>query len=282
MKTWLKDYSGYRGLALSAVAALTVGVCAGWQLHSVSANAQDDATSVAKTEVDRFYRALTDNGPPLADVLGEAFQLIRTDGSRYDRAQYLAQAPKLSDYTLGEFQAMESGDVLTTTFFAGLTGTVEGVARNSVSDPRMAVFSRADGKWKLQAFANLGQGVADHLDEVAKTAVENWAGTVATGDVEAVRKILAPEFQLMRSDGRAYDAEEYLAGGMSMIDSVISVEDVVATGYGDYMVVRYVISLNASAEGEAMQTRAPRLTVFRRSGDGWLVVAHANFAQLEK
>jgi hypothetical protein len=31
-----------------------------------------------------------------------------------------------------------------------------------------------------------------------------------------------------------------------------------------------------------MQAEAPRLTVFRRSGDTWPIVAHANFAEIGK
>ena len=122
----------------------------------------------------------------------------------------------------------------------------------------------------------------NHLEEKAKKAVQAWASAVASGNAETVREFLAPEFQILRSDGKAYDKAEYLAGGMSKIDAIISVQDVVATAHGNLMVVRYVISLKASAAGEAMQRRAPRLTVFRRDGDRWLVVAHANFAQLQK
>jgi ketosteroid isomerase-like protein len=48
------------------------------------------------------------------------------------------------------------------------------------------------------------------------------------------------------------------------------------------MVVRYVLSLNATVDGKEEQRSAPRLTVFRRDGDRWLVVAHANFARLQK
>jgi len=120
------------------------------------------------------------------------------------------------------------------------------------------------------------------LDEKAKKAVEAWASAVACGNAKIVRKFLAPEFQILRSDGKAYDKAQYLAGGMSKIDTIISVQDVFATEHGDLMVVRYVISLKASADGSAMQRSAPRLTVFRRNGDRWLVVAHANFAHLQK
>jgi ketosteroid isomerase-like protein len=120
------------------------------------------------------------------------------------------------------------------------------------------------------------------LAEKAKKAVEAWASAVASGDAETVRKFLAPEFQILRSNGKGYDEAQYLAGGMSKISSIISVHNVFATEHGDLMVVRYVIRLKASAGGKRMQRNAPRLTVFRRNGGRWLVVAHANFAQFRK
>jgi ketosteroid isomerase-like protein len=120
------------------------------------------------------------------------------------------------------------------------------------------------------------------LDEKAKKAVEAWANAVKSGNVDTVREHLAPEFQIQRSDGKGYDEAEYLAGGLPKIDSIVSVQDVVATEHGNVMVVRYVLSLKATVGGKAEQRSAPRLTVFRRDGDRWLVVAHANFAQLQK
>jgi ketosteroid isomerase-like protein len=47
---------------------------------------------------------------------------------------------------------------------------------------------------------------------------------------------------------------------------------------GDLLVVRYWLVINQTIDGTPMAQRAPRLTVFRRDGDRWLVVAHANFA----
>lgn len=120
------------------------------------------------------------------------------------------------------------------------------------------------------------------LEDNAKKAVEAWAKAVASGNVDTVREHLAPEFQILRSDGKGYDEAEYVAGGLPKIDSIISVQDVVATEHGNLMVVRYVLSLNATVDGKAEQRSAPRLTVFRRDGDRLLVVAHANFARLQK
>lgn len=262
------------------VLALVVGLAGGWQLRSVAAGAEEGAEAIAAAEIDRFYRA-TSGKVALADVLGEGFQLMRTDGSRYDRDGYLARPASLGSYSIDGIEATQSGDVLVATFFAGLTGNVGGIERQGIGDPRLAVFSKLDGAWKLQAFANLGQGLASGLEAEAQKAVESWVGAVASGDANAVRAVLAPEFQIVRSDGSAHGFEGYLAGGMAKIENVPGIADLAVTGYGDHMIVRYALALEGSVDGKHMEDKAPRLTVFRRKNDAWLVVAHANFAKLE-
>ncbi len=62
--------------------------------------------------------------------------------------------------------------------------------------------------------------------------------------------------------GRGYDRPDTSqAGGRSpKIDSIIGVRDVIATEYGNHIVVRYVISLKGSADGKTLQSccAAPR------------------------
>lgn len=281
MINWIQSSRWRLKIVVPAVVALAVGVGVGWHLRSPSANADESALSTARAEVDRFLQALSGQGS-LDAVLGEAFQLIRTDGRRYDRAAYLANASTVNGYELKNLQAFESDGVLTATFDITVTGKVGGVERETLGLPRMAVFGKVDGAWKLQAYANLDQGLASGIDDEAKAAVETWVGTVAGGDEAAVRDLLAPEFQLMRSDGAAYDAVEYVAHDIPKIDAVFGIDDIVATAYGDHMVVRYAIDLKESVADGQIEGNAPRLTVFRRAGDDWLVVAHANFARVEK
>lgn len=268
-------------LFVPVLLALALGVGVGWQLRSQTANADEDAVAIARTEIDRFLQALSGNGA-LEDVLGDAFQLIRTGGRRYDRAAYLSTPSSLTGYAVDSVEAIEAGGVLTATFLVSATGAVGGVERETVGLPRMAVFSKVGDSWKLQAYANLGQGLASDIDDEAKAAVQTWVDTVAGGDDTAVRDLLAPEFQLVRSDGAAYDAAEYLARGIPRIDAGFEISDVVATGFGDHMVVRYDLDLRETVGGGRIVGTAPRLTVFRRDGDDWLVVAHANFGQVEK
>ena len=52
------------------------------------AEAAENLQALGRTQVERFYAA-TSGKAPLEDVLGEGFQLIRTDGTRYDRTGYL-------------------------------------------------------------------------------------------------------------------------------------------------------------------------------------------------
>ena len=41
-----------------------------------------------------------------------------------------------------------------------------------------------------------------------------------------------------------------------------------------------MLRIEQTINGKSVQAMAPRLSVFRRGGAGWLIVAHANFAQI--
>jgi ketosteroid isomerase-like protein len=271
-----------RGGRLALVAEAMIGAGAGWLGRDFigTAGADEDVLALARTQVDRFYQG-TSGKLPLADVLGEAFQLMRTDGSRADRAEYIAKPPAIQTYTLTDFKAVRTGDVLTVTFFAGLTGSVQGIERNSSGQPRLAVFTKVDGEWKLQAFANLGQGLGANADAEARKVVAEWVQAVGSGDKAVVEAMLAPEFQIVRADGATYTVADYVKDGLPTIAKAPEIDRLMGTRYGDYLVVRYWLKLDATVGGAAMERLAPRLTVFRKSGDKWLVVAHSNFAPIK-
>lgn len=121
-------------------------------------------------------------------------------------------------------------------------------------------------------------GAADALTEQAhKLLIEYTEATLAGPD--ALAPMLAPEFQIMRSNGVGYDRDGYLKRSVGRISAKpdFSHEDIVATMSGDLMVVRYNLRIDEVIEGKPISKRAPRLTVFRKVGDAWKVVAHANF-----
>ena len=108
-----------------------------------------------------------------------------------------------------------------------------------------------------------------------------WTANVA-GTAKALDPVLAPEYQIERADGSGLDKEGYLKSNLPKFAAMPEVSSVKVTGTGDILVVRYEITLDATRNGKRVQRHAPRLTVFRKQGDSWLVVAHANFATLEK
>ncbi len=271
-----------RPLVLAAV--LGVAFAAGWTLRQDGgvAEAQEDAAALAEAQLTRFYEAVSGRGE-LADVLGDAFQIMRTDGTRYDRDTYLSRPPAYSDYKLDDIRAFQVGDVLTATYFTGATGAIEDRSIASEDQPRLAVFTRAGGEWKMQAIANLGAGLLSDPAEAAKKAVDAWVGAVASGDPANVAKVIAPEFQIVRSDGTAYGAETYLQSNLPRFPEPPQIGTLVATGHGDHLVARYEITSKIMLGEETELRDAPRLTVFRKTADGrWLVVAHSNFAALQQ
>ncbi|WP_119275151.1 nuclear transport factor 2 family protein [Taklimakanibacter deserti] len=280
-KLYLAPVRSGRLLLMSAT--LIIGVLAGWQLRGIAltADAAEDLDSLARAQVEHFYAA-TAGKAPLAEILGEGFQLIRTDGMRYDRSGYVVNPASLQTYEFDGFKATRTGDALMVTFFASVRGKIEGIQREVTRLPRLAVFTRAAGGWKLQAFANLGSGSVVDPQAEAKKAIDSWVGAVASGEKERVRRVLAPEFQIVRADGSAYGAAEYLESDLPKIAGLPATENMVATGYGDLLVTRYALTFDATIDGKTVEARAPRLTVFRRSEGAWLVVAHANFAQVKQ
>ena len=215
-----------------------------------TAGADEDVLALARTEVDRFYQG-TSGKLPLADVLGESFQLMRTDGTRADRAEYIAKPPAIQTYTLTDFKAVRTGDVLTVTFFAGLTGSVQGIERNSSGQPRLAVFTKVDGEWKLQAFANLGQGLGTNADADGRKVVDQWLQSDRKRRQGGVEAMLAPEFQIVRANGASLYRRRLRHGWLvRRLPRRRKSSGCLGTRYGDYLVVRYWLKLDATVKGK--------------------------------
>lgn len=136
----------------------------------------------------------------------------------------------------------------------------------------------------LSGFVISDTAMAGEGPPAAERAVKAFIEAVASADGQAIAAILAPEYQIMRADGVGYDREGYLAGGLPKIDNNSlewRFENLVATASDDLMVVRYHLVIDETIDHRPVTRRAPRLTVFRRDGEDWRVVAHANFARFE-
>jgi hypothetical protein len=113
----------------------------------------------------------------------------------------------------------------------------------------------------------------------ALSALDPWADALFSGDHMRVKAILAPEFQILRSDGSGFGREDYIAT-LPVQKSRNVFSDIVATGTDNVLVIRYKVTSDQLIEGKRVQGTAPRLSVFRHSRQGWLMVAHANFAPI--
>jgi ketosteroid isomerase-like protein len=116
-------------------------------------------------------------------------------------------------------------------------------------------------------------------EEQARAALDPWIDAIMTGDPAAVEKVLAPEYQILRSDGSGHDKAGYLRA-LPKHNAATVFSDIIATGDGGVMVIRYRIETDQTVNGKAVKGVSPRLSVFRRDGDRWLLSAHANFAPL--
>lgn len=116
-------------------------------------------------------------------------------------------------------------------------------------------------------------------EQKAREALDPWFQAIFTGDPKVVATVLAPEYQILRSDGSGHDKTSYLeALPKHHVQSKFS--DIVATGNEEMMVVRYLIETDQTVDGKTVKGVSPRLSVFRKEGDRWLISAHANFASL--
>src|SRR5690606_23004029 len=122
---------------------------------------------------------------------------------------------------------------------------------------------------------------AQVTNEEAEAAVMAWLNAIVAGPA-ALETVLAPEFQIQRADGNGLDRAGYIGGGAATITAIDGIDNLVVTTHDDLLVVRYELRVAETIGGVTIERHAPRLTVFRRDGDVWLVVAHANFARLEQ
>ena len=116
-------------------------------------------------------------------------------------------------------------------------------------------------------------------DAEVNEALRGWLDAVFTGDPAAVDKVVAPEFQILRSDGTGYNKAGYLAA-LPKQKSKAKASDIIATGHGDMIVMRYLLEAEQTINGKPVEVISPRLSVFRKGDGRWLISAHANLAKI--
>ncbi|MCP4384315.1 MAG: nuclear transport factor 2 family protein [Hyphomicrobiales bacterium] len=135
----------------------------------------------------------------------------------------------------------------------------------------------AAGAWLSSVVPAGAKAESVAVEAEARQAINIFFGAVMNNDEDAIAGIVAPEFQIQRANGTRYDAATYPMSELPIIAEMPELEDVVVTTEGDLMVATYNINVNETIDGKVIEAFAPRMTVFRKDDDKWLVVAHANF-----
>jgi ketosteroid isomerase-like protein len=118
------------------------------------------------------------------------------------------------------------------------------------------------------------------LQVEVRQAIDGYFAALMTGEPDKVAATLAPEFQIMRADGSNYDAKGLPDSILPVISEMPSIEKLIVTAQGDLAVATYFVNVDQTRDGMLVEAYAPRLSVFRKDGDRWLMVAHSNFAAL--
>ena len=140
----------------------------------------------------------------------------------------------------------------------------------------------AAGAWLSSVVPAGAAGEPADLQAKTEAAIQSFIGAVMSGDPDKLAAVLAPEFQIQRADGSHFDAKAYPDSILPIIAAMPDIEKLVVTAAGNTVVATYVINVNMTRDGSVVEAYAPRMTVFRKDGDKWLVVAHGNFAALEQ
>ncbi|MFL5333686.1 MAG: nuclear transport factor 2 family protein [Geminicoccaceae bacterium] len=126
---------------------------------------------------------------------------------------------------------------------------------------------------------NMAQAQAKVSEAEALNALDPWVDALFTGDPAVVDRVLAEEFQILRSNGSGHDKASYLKA-LPKQTARSKFSDIVATGSGEMLVIRYRIATEQTIDGAPVNGISPRLSVFRNEAGRWLIVAHANFAPI--
>ena len=119
-------------------------------------------------------------------------------------------------------------------------------------------------------------------NDTARALISSFVEAVIAGP-DTVAPLLAPEYQIMRSNGVGYDRAGYIGRGAGSVRAQrnYAYDDVVVTKADDILVVRYFLRIEETIDGKPITRRALRLTVFRKISNDWKITAHSNFAQVE-
>ena len=92
--------------------------------------------------------------PALTTYLNPAFQIQRANGTREDKASYLANPARFGDFEVSGYRVTRSGTVLVATFSIAAKETINGVVYKKAPAPRIGTWLFSQGAWTLISYGN--------------------------------------------------------------------------------------------------------------------------------
>lgn len=144
-----------RSFALAGLMTISLVACS----DSNESATVEDPQALATELINEYATAVFERDQEaLGNLLSEAYQLRRTNGSGYDREGYVAALADGSDYELVSYDliditAKQDGDILVATFTLDADVQENGQPVISEPSPSLVTFVRVDGEWKLASDA---------------------------------------------------------------------------------------------------------------------------------
>ena len=92
--------------------------------------------------------------PALTTYLDPAFQIQRANGTREDKASYLANPARFGDFEVTGYRVTRNGIVIVATFNVAAKGTIGGVVYRKTPAPRIGTWLFSKGAWRLISYGN--------------------------------------------------------------------------------------------------------------------------------
>jgi hypothetical protein len=117
-------------------------------------------------------------------------------------------------------------------------------------------------------------------DALGEQLTQRFLRLLKKRDVPGLREFLAPNFQIMRSNGVADTKRSYLKKDLPVIES-FAISRVHGLLGGSTLTVRYWAKVKGTSAGATYTPGfAPRLSTFTYCSGNWQLVSHANFNPL--
>lgn len=149
-----------RSLLRALVVLVAAGVfltAAGSSGGVVSRTGTSTPTSRGQALVERFFTLLQNQDrQELKVFLAANFQSVRANGGVQDKGSYLVDPPKVDSFTISKLKGTQSNGLLVVSYRLSVSETIGGVEQPGRPAPRLSVFHRESGAWRLSAHANFG------------------------------------------------------------------------------------------------------------------------------